>query len=61
MKKTDRIIVTKKEAMELLGVQEYSLVYLEREAGITYALKRTGYSAAEMRRLSNALQKVLKR
>lgn len=60
MKKTDGIIVTKKEAMGLLGVQKSSLVYLEREAGITYALKRIGYSAGEMRRLSDALQKVLR-
>jgi len=47
--------------MGLLGIQNSSLFLLEREAGITRARKRTGYSAGELRRLSKALQKVLRR
>ncbi|OIO03849.1 MAG: hypothetical protein AUJ51_03410 [Elusimicrobia bacterium CG1_02_56_21] len=61
MKEPDQIIITRKETMGLLGIQNSSLFLLEREAGITRARKRTGYSAGELRRLSKALQKVLRR
>lgn len=54
-------IVTITEALSLLGIRKSSLLLLEREAGIPESPGRDGYTAGQMRRLFDAVRRILGR
>lgn len=54
-------IVTVTEALSLLGIRKSSLLLLEREAGIPEFQGRDGYTAGQMRRLFDAVRRILGR
>lgn len=59
MKARQTPIVTRREALSLLGIRKSSLFDLEREARIPRCRDREGYTPGELRRLFNAVRKVL--
>jgi len=50
-----KIVVTAKEALQLLGVRSQSLPSLERLAGMSSRSRRGGFTAPEIKRLLKVL------
>jgi hypothetical protein len=55
--KSEKIVVTTKEALHLLGIRARSLPWLEYRAGLTLRPRRTGFTSPEVKHLLKALKK----
>ena len=54
--KTEKIVVTTKETLHLLGIRAKSLPWLERRAGWIPRPRRIGFTASEVKHLLKALK-----
>ena len=57
--KTEKIVVTTKEALHLLGIRAQSLPELEQRAGMPPRLPRKGFTAPEVKHLLKALKQAV--
>lgn len=56
---TQMPVVTREEALRLLGIRKGTLVSLEHAAGIPHLNDRSGYTDKELKRLLAALKRIL--
>jgi len=54
--KTEKIVVTTKETLHLLGIRAKSLPWLEHRAGLVARPRRMGFTAPEVHHLLKALK-----
>lgn len=59
MEQARHFIITKREALNILGIRKASLAHIERAAKIPDIAHRDGYTAVELKRLLAKLRKVL--
>lgn len=55
----EKIIITNKEAAELLGVKSLSMKMIERKAGIRDDSRRLGFTEKELHRLLSVMRHAL--
>lgn len=61
MEQSRQFVVTKQEALNILGIRKASLTQLERVARISGLPDRHGYTAVELKRLLAKLKRILGR
>ncbi|MBI4375120.1 MAG: hypothetical protein HY549_01595 [Elusimicrobia bacterium] len=59
--KAHDVVVTSKEALNLLGIRKGALISLEQAAKVQRVPKRDGYTDKELKRLLVKLRKILRR